>query len=152
MRRSGFTIVELLIVLSIIVIVGVTISFNLVGRRSTAELSLTTQRIAALLRQAQSRSMSQVSSTSWSVHMDNGSMPYYSLFASSTYATSSEDSRFALPTTLRFGSVAQGNTADVFFSQLSGAASGSSSINIYMINNPSTSSTISIDTSGSVSY
>lgn len=152
--RRGFTIVELLIVMGIIVLVGLGITVNLAGRKSTVELTLTTQRIAALLRQAQSRSMSQVSSTSWSIHLDNGSTPFYALYAGGTYSTGSQDSRFALPTTLRFAttSVAQGNTADVFFAQLSGGASGSTSITLYMLNNSNSSSTISIDPSGSVSY
>ncbi len=152
--RRGFSIIELLTVIAIIVILSVVMFLNLFNRRSTTDLNLTTEQLAGTLREAQSRSMGQVSSTAWSVHLDNGSSPFFALYASSTYNTSSLAGRYALPLDLRFAttSVAEGATADVFFTEISGAASGSSSITLYLLSNPNTSTTINIDSTGAVSY
>lgn len=152
--NSGFSIIELLLTLSIVAILGVVLSLNLVGRRSASELTLTAQSIAATLREAQSRAVMQASSSAWGVHFDNGSSPFYAIFSGATFSTSSQYSRTSLPVTLRFTTttIAQNNTADVNFAQLTGAASGSSSIAVYILANPQSSSSISIDPTGAISY
>jgi prepilin-type N-terminal cleavage/methylation domain-containing protein len=154
-RRAGFSLIELLTVMGIIVILGGVVLVSLTRRRNTVELNTTTQKVASLLREAQSRSVNQASSSAWGVHFDNtvATQGFYALF-SGTYSTSSRDTDYGLPTSLHLAtsSVAVGSSAEVTFAQISGLATGSTTIGLYMVNTPVNSTTITISSSGAVSY
>jgi prepilin-type N-terminal cleavage/methylation domain-containing protein len=153
-NRGGFSFVELLTVMGLIALLATITLVSLSGRRRTTEIAKTTEQMAALLREAQSRSVAQASSTGWGVHFDNrGGTPFYALFAG-TYSTSSRQSVYSLPTTLSYitSTIAAGQYAEVTFSQISGMASGSSTLGIYSISDPTSSSTINVNGAGAVSY
>lgn len=155
-KRSAFTIVELLLVVGIVVLIGLVSMPNFYKRRGTATLSAETQSIAALLREAQSRSMSQASSSAWGVHFDNtGGVPFFALFAS-PYSAASIESRYALPESLQFSTatVPAGAFIEISFSQISGAlaAQSSSSVAIAAKSAPQSTSTVSVDASGAISF
>lgn len=154
--KKGYTLVEVLVVVAIITALALVSIVNFTNRRNQSHLSATTSSIVALLREAQSRSVSQSSSTIWGVHFENSttSTPFFSLFPG-TYSSSSRISYYALPTWVGYNpfSIAPGSFAEVRFSQVSGFPSGSSSISIYLIQSGSqTSSTISISGAGAISY
>ncbi len=151
--RKGFTFIELLLVIGITAIMAGFMLFGLVGKRSSSELSTTAERIVALLREAQSRSVGQASSTTWGVRFSNGTEEFYALFGG-TYSTSSREQYYALPAAVDFAtsSVASSSSIDVTFAQLSGASTGSTTVKIYLIAQPNSSTTITIDPSGAVSY
>jgi prepilin-type N-terminal cleavage/methylation domain-containing protein len=127
MQRKGFTLIEIMIVISMIAVIGTIATLNLFGKRSTADLTSTTQDMAALLRQAQSDSLSEKQGASWGVHFDNTdpSHPFYSLFSTTnaTYASSSEVGHYTLPSDMCYvtSTVSSGGTLDIIFSQVSGA-------------------------------
>ena len=152
-RRSGYTFVELLLVIGIIAILGAVTLVNLANPTGTRDVTSTAERIAALLREAQSRSVSQASSTSWGVRFDNGASPFYALYGG-TYATSSREAYYALPATVGFSTstIAADGFIEISFAQRSGSPAGSSTVGIYSIRDPATSSTISVASSGMVSY
>src|SRR6185369_7407433 len=135
--KKGYTLAELLIVMAIVVILGVVSLASFVTRRNQSQLSTTAATMAGLLREAQSRSMAQASSTSWGVHFDNGSSPFFALFAA-PYGASSLTGRYPLPAWVGYAtsSIRSGSFAEVSFAQLSGAATGSSSITIYLLQSP----------------
>jgi type II secretory pathway pseudopilin PulG len=152
--QEGFTYVEIMIVMGLMLILGIFLLVNLNGRRRTTELTTSAQRIAALVREAQSRSVIQASSSSWGVHFDNrGATPFYALF-SGTYSTSSRENVYALPQTVGYttSTIASGRYAEMTFDQISGMPSGSSTIGIYLLASPASSSTLSVASSGAVSY
>ena len=154
--KKGYTLVEMLVVVAIVTILALVSMMNFVGRRNQAHLSATASSMAALLREAQSRSVSQSSSTIWGVHFENSTTtsPFFSLF-STAYSSSSRISYYAFPAWVGYdpSSVAPGSFAEVSFAQVSGAASGSSSISIYLIQSGTqASSTISISGAGAISY
>ena len=151
--RSGFSYIELLVVMGIIAIIGITMLVSLGSRKRTADLTTTTQRMASLLREAQSRSMGQASSSAWGVHFDNGGTPFFALF-SGTYSTSSRESYYPLPLSVSYvtSTIAANRFAEVTFAQISGLASGSTTIRIALTISPTSSSTLTIDPSGAVSY
>lgn len=155
-RRRGTTLVEMLIVMGLVTAFALIGFVNLFGKRGQNDLNSTAQSIAALLREAESRSMVQTSSTSWGVHFENSTStaPFYSLFASSTYSTSTAQGYYRLPGTVGYvaSTLASGASLEITFAQLSGLASASTSIGIYLTNNPGNSSTISVASSGAVSY
>jgi hypothetical protein len=131
----------------------------LLGRRSTADLTSTTSQIGAILREAESRSMAQTQGAAWGVHFGNptNTAPFYALFYTA-YSSSTTAAYYRLPTTVGYvaSSVPQGGSLDVLFSQITGSASVSTTINIYILNPQknllSTSSLISVASSGAISY
>lgn len=154
--RKGYTLPELLIAIGIILILGLVSLAGFVNRRNESELDATASRMAALLREAQSRSVSQDSGASWGVRFDNGESgagAYYALF-SVPYTTSSLSGQYPLPAWVKYvtSSIAAGSHAEITFSQISGLAAGSSSIAIQLTQKPQSSSTISVASSGAVSY
>jgi len=91
-RTKGFTLIELLVSSAISIIIAVVVVVNLYGwRDKSGYLDNTTKQIAALLREAQARSVSQASGMSWGVHFESntGAPPFYALFGGPVYTTSS---------------------------------------------------------------
>lgn len=153
---NGFTLVELLVVVALMVIIGSVVIANMAGRRLDADLVSTTQQAATLLREAQSDAMAQEGDVAWGVRFSNSTAtaPFYALFKGS-YATGTVVGQYRLPSTVAYRSstLASGVTLDVTFSPISGASSASTSIGFYMPNeNAAFSSTISVSSAGGVSY
>ena len=153
--RRAFTVVELLIVIAIVAVIMLISLPYLFGRRNTGDLKNTAAQIATLLRQAQSASMAQKQGMSWGVHFQNSTttMPFYALF-SSAYGASSTVGYYPLPGTVAYdtSTLAAGSSLDVIFSQVSGLASASTSIGLYLTSDPSIRSVISVASSGAVSF
>lgn len=154
--KKGYSLAETLIVTAIIVILAAVSMVSFVNRRNQSQLSSTASSMAGLLREAQSRSVAQSSSTSWGVHFENSTTtsPFFALFASQ-YASSSNYGYYALPAWVGYAtsSIGSGSYAEVKFSQISGTLIGSSSISIHLRqSNSEASSTISISGAGAVSY
>ena len=153
--RTGFTLLELVLALAIVVIFGLVLLLNLPGRRNRGELEETAQQIAALLREAQSRSVSQASSSAWGVHFENSTItaPFYALFASS-YASTSVVTFYRLPQRVQYinSTLAFGESKNITFQQLSGFAVASTTIGIVLVQDPRVSSTLRVASSGAVTY
>lgn len=154
-ERKGFSLIEILFVILFVGIISVVVIANLFGTRSRTELDSTTKQITALLREAQSRSISQDESAIWGVRLDNNTTtkPFYALFKTS-YSEANTVSRFNLYSGVRFAtsSIAEGGTLEVTFAQLSGAPSASASITIRHITDATASSTIVVSASGAISF
>lgn len=155
MRRKGFTIVELLLVIGIMMVLGVIGIMSLAGRKEEEDLSATTQRMGTLLRQAQSDAVEQESEASWGVRFANPTTttPFYALFSGS-YSTGTVVGYYPLPPTVAYvtSTLASGATLDVTFSPIIGTASVSTTIRLYMPTAATFSSTISVASSGEVTY
>lgn len=155
--RKGFTLLEIIIVLGLTIAIGAIVYANLGSRKSTTDLTTTAQQIGTLLRQAQIDSMQQESNTTWGVHFENasGTAPFYALFQTSYSTATIVGSPYRLPSTVAYttSTLASGATLNVIFSAISGTASASTSIGLYMPKqNTAFSSTIYVASSGSVSY
>ena len=153
-HRRGYTLIELTLVVGIIVIFGTVTFISLSGRRATNELQSTAQQMASLLREAQARAMNQASNTLWGVHFNNAaSGPFYALYYT-TYQTSTRVSFHRLPLSVIYvtSSLAQGASSSIAFATLSGQTLASRSIRIAAISNQTASATISVASSGAVSY
>jgi type II secretory pathway pseudopilin PulG len=159
--RKGFTLVELLVVLGMMIVLGAVVFANLSGKKNNADLTATTQEAGTLLRQAQSDAAFQENNTqandvAWGVHFANATAtkPFYALFAGS-YTASTTVGYYVLPSTVAYqtSTLAVGATLDVLFSPITGISSVSTSIGFYMPKeNTALSSTISIASSGAVNY
>lgn len=155
--NKGTTLVELLIVIAIVAVISAVGLLNLLGRNAQTDLNNTTEQMASLLREARNRSVAQASSTSWGVRFSNPTTttPFYALFFSQTYSSSTTLGYYRLPYDLAYSTatVPSGSSTDITFSQLSGQATASTSINIYATKSGiSNSSTINIASSGAISF
>ena len=157
---KGFTLIELLIGIGIIALIALGVRLNLLGGRSSADLTTATAEVATLLREAQSRSATQSQNVAWGVHFDNvaTSTPFYALFYSA-YTSATTIGRYPLPVDVQFStsSVAAGSFLEVTFAQISGIPSASTSVNLLLTAGGRTSpminsSTIFINSPGLISY
>lgn len=153
--QKGFTLIELLLTVGIIVLITGVAFLNLSPRRNAADLSNTAGQITAFLREAQNNAMAQAQGVAWGVYFSNvtSTAPFYALFSSS-YSTSTTVSYARLPATVAYATstLAVGATTSITFSQVVGTASASTTIGVYFISQSSQSSTISVASSGRVSY
>jgi type II secretory pathway pseudopilin PulG len=155
--KKGFTLLELVIVFGILLAISAVTFVSLATRKINTDLTSTTQQIATLLRQAQSDAMNQEGDVPWGVHFSNttATPPFYALFTTSYSTTTIVGNPYQLPTTVAYqtSTLGVGSTTDVIFSPISGFASASTSIGLYLPKESAAfSSTISIASSGSVSY
>lgn len=154
-RRSGFTMLEMTIVVTLIAIIGSVLVRGAFSFRGQKDMEGTMVRISSLLREMQAKSMAQASSSAWGVHFGNpvGGQPFFASFYGS-YTTSTRSGFYTLPSTLAYATstVPIGGSVDVTFNYFSGTTAASTTVNIYIKNKPQSSSTIVVSPSGAVSY
>ena len=137
--KKGFTLIEVLLTVSIVVVLSTVAVINLSGNRRKADLDSATQQVAVLLREAQSNSVSQSKGSTWGVHFDNTNpaSAFYSLFysANSTYASSVSAGQYPLPADICYAtsSVGTGSSTDIIFSSISGAPAASATITFQLM-------------------
>ena len=152
----GFTIIEVLLVLGIIVIVSTVAFISLSGRKGTSLLDGTVRQMGSLLREAQSKSVSQVNGTTWGVVFDNTttSQAFYGMFKGTSYTPTTSVSYYHLPASIYFttSTIAAGSKINIYFSQVSGAASASATIGVVLQSPSLPSSTISVNSLGAVNF
>ncbi|MBI5079520.1 type II secretion system protein [Candidatus Wolfebacteria bacterium] len=154
---KGFTVFELLIAIAILAVVSGFTILNLFGYRRYQDVNLTGQEIAAVLRNAQNRSLAQESGAPWGVHFENSTTgdDYYELFSGSSYtATSAIYSTTVLRPTVEFSTPVSGSNKNVRFAAATGFVSASEvgEIRVSLKGSPSVSSTIYVNANGRIDY
>ena len=132
---KGFSLIEMLIAIVIIVILSLVLRANLRPATNRDNLNFTTEKIVASLRDAQTRSVAKTAGAVWGVHLQNSTTsPFFSTFKGS-YSATSGLSRYPLPFGVQFvtSSIAQGGALDVTFAKLSGLPLASSSIVLKLV-------------------
>lgn len=158
--KNGFTLIELIISMGLLIIIAAVGAVNLIGYRSRLDLDNASQEIIAVLREAQNRSLSQEATSiqgsggRWGVYFENPatSTDFYDLFWGATYATGTIVSRATLPSSIQFDTPATGSSSTVVFSPVTGLLNASTTIKISAISNAAVSSTITINTNGQIQY
>lgn len=155
--HSGFSIIELLLVLGITAILSTFIFAGFLKSRQENDLQNTARQIVSVLREAQNRSVVQAMNTNWLVWFYNAtsSQPYYALRAVVT-STVTEIGHYVLPKSVAFSTstLPLNSSSSIIFGSLSGkvAIASTTSIGLYLTSNPTHSVTIVIATSGAVSF
>lgn len=147
---TGFTIIELLLVVGITAIIAVVGFLNIYGFKSESELDLTVREIVSVLRNAQDRSMSQEDSSQWGVYFENplSNSGFYVLYQG---ATTTFFSKKNLRSNIQFLNPSIGSSKDVSFNKMSGLPNSSTTIQISLKNNPLKTRTIIINANGQIS-
>lgn len=151
---KGFTLIELLIVIGIIAVVSVVAGFNLYNYKPYQDLDFTVKEIAAVLRNAQSRSMAQEAGGRFGVHFENSlsGENFYDLFQGNDYASGSRVARTSLRRNIQFIDPAAGSSKDIMFSSINGLLATSSTIKVAFKNDNSIFKIITINSNGQVQY
>lgn len=156
---KGFTLIEFLITVAILVTVAVIGGLNLFGYYSRQNLELTINEITALIRDAQNRSLTQQDGNAdsqgdqWGVHFENASQDSVKLFCcGSSYAAGTLVSVYVLRASTQFTDPGEGNSKDIVFRKITGLPFTSATIKISLVNNSSASSTITINGNGVIQY
>ncbi len=148
---KGFTVLEILIVLGISAIIG-TISFlSLANVRQSQSLESTAGSVVAVLRDAQSKSMSQEGGLEWGVRFENsmdGRDAYY-LVSGPTFTGA--QSTAVLPASVEFFDPVRGTVKDIIFSKITGKPENSATIILKLANNSSIAKNININAQGTIS-
>ncbi len=150
----GFTLIELIIVVSITALLFSMGFLKLLDYRQRQALNLTKQSIVAVLRNAQDRSISQESGVRWGVHFENPTgvaNDFYELFSGASYNPSNVVSKNNLDPEIQFNDPVAGVPKNVIFSPMTGAST-LTYINISLVSDTSVSSTIIINTNGQIQY
>ncbi len=148
---SGFTFLELMIVISIVAIIGASGVGFYFNYSKTVELNSMTSTIISDLKQSQVKAMSGVGGFKWGVRFTNSaSSDYYEIF--STPTTYSDGSRITiatnyLPNSVTFSNPTSGNSSDIIFEKITGGTTNSS----ITINSSNVSKTITISSIGNIS-
>ena len=155
--KKGFSLIELLIVVAFLVILMVSVGLS--TRRSSRDaqyLNQTSKKVASLLREAQSRAVSQSENADWGVRFEMNSSTgqgTYSLYHT-TYSTGTRREFVSIPFFLRFdtSTFVADDTLEISFSGITGYSSASTSVTIVSKNDSALFSVITIASSGLVSY
>jgi len=151
----GFTLVELILIIALMVVIVMISILALGGRKGTTELEGVTKQIVSQLREAQSKSASQVNSTTWGVRIDNAtSGAYFGAYSSSTYSTSTKAGYTRLPRNIRFvtSTLPVGSYREITFAQISGLPSTTTIISLQLTDTPNVSTTITVGQGGVIGY
>jgi prepilin-type N-terminal cleavage/methylation domain-containing protein len=147
---DGFTLLELLLVVGIIGILSTSIVLNGLGYRNRQALDLAAQQMAASIRDAQNRSVSQQDGLAWGVYFNNvSSTDSYTVFSGGSYSASENRFVTSLDSPVEFTIPSAGTTSSIVFAQVSGLPSTSTSVTI---TNGSASTTITISANGQVQF
>src|SRR3989339_1080486 len=126
--HGGFSLLELIIVMGIIVTLAAAGSGVYRNFGKNVELSSTAQVISADLRHMQSRAMTGEGGFKWGAHVVNGTQDDYYVLFSTSGTTYTDASTVAVATTtlskgITFSDPASGNSKDIIFSKISGTTS-----------------------------
>lgn len=132
-NNRGFTLIELILVIGVLSVVfgSSTIVFGNVIQRNS--LKYNGYQLVQNLREARINSVSQKNDSAWGIYFDDTSIPHgYTFFKGQSYNTrdSNLDLVFEFPEVVTINQLSLGGFDEVVFSQSSGLASNSGSIDL----------------------
>jgi prepilin-type N-terminal cleavage/methylation domain-containing protein len=124
--RRGFTLIEILVSISVVVILAAIMWMGLSSFRESYELDQSADAILALLKDARTRTLASDGATQYGVHFEETKVV---LFSGASYNPAGAIDTFQLPSSIRISSVnLAGGGRDTVFARLSGATTQSGTI------------------------
>lgn len=147
--RKGFTIVEILIAIAIMVLLVFLILTSLPKLNSSQALSKDTAGVMAVISQARSMTLSSRDGVNYGVHIGSNQI---TLFKGSTYSSSDpNNSVLALNSQVTISTYTlTGGGSDIIFDRLKGTTSEPGSITLALIDTPTQTKIITVSATGIV--
>jgi len=123
-RKSGFTMIELLVTIGIVAILS-SVSFISLGTyRKKQNIERTLDEVVAAVQSTQKRSVTQEGGYAWGMRFENNTTSHtYEIFKGSTYASSTSMSKLGLSRALQLMNPYASSTFDALFAPITGALS-----------------------------
>lgn len=104
---KGFTLIEVVISVSILALLGVVATVTFFGSQRDTDFSAVAQKVVATLREAQTRSMSGEQTSTWGVNFSTSTPTgnFFSLFHGTSYASATATTTTYIPANLRFSNI-----------------------------------------------
>lgn len=158
-KNTGFTLVELIIVIAILGILAAVAIPGFFSLRKSSDLDNNVQEFASALRLAQSKSLLSENSSQYGVYINTGVLPnQYVLFKGADYASRdvSADQVYSLPDTMEFYGVNLGAKTQIVFDRLTGTPEEQGNVSIRIKAGPGGypdyNKTVYVADSGTVSF
>ena len=150
--REAFTLIELLVVLGLIVIASVAGFISISKYKGGQDLRLTTDELAAVIRDVQKRSITQQDGKQWGIRFSNptSTAHTYEVFSGASYSTSTVEQTYFLKRDIKFTNPGDGSSIDAIFSAISGELSGDTIISLITKRGGDLVGDIIIDLSGRI--
>ncbi len=126
---AGFTLLELLMVISILAVITAIGSGYYRNYARNIEFDAAAKTMMFALKKAQAKAMAGEGTMKWGIHAVNGAEDYYEIFSTPTnYADSSKtiSETTYVSSLLAFSDPSEGNSTDIIFDKINGAASAAS--------------------------
>lgn len=152
-RKSGFTLIEFLVVIAITSVLVTVSGSSYFGLRSRVAFENQISEIAADLKWTMSRSLAQESNDQWGVRFSNpsGGAGYYEIWHGTSYASGTVVGRTDLHGSVAFSDPVTGATKDIVFLKSTGLPMSSASLVLYSTGSGATG-TIDVNSQGRVDY
>jgi len=148
-KQSGFTLIEFLIVVAVLVILASILFSSIIFFHRRSLIDATNQEIINALRLAQNKTLSSEGASSFGVHFETWR---FVLFKGDVYNPSASDNEVHdLLTGMEIAQIGLGGGSDVIFERLTGNAAQAGFIKAELIQDSTKNTLIYVDSSGTIS-
>lgn len=155
-KNSGFTLVELLTILGILIIITVTTVPAYRNFQKESDLTNSAEEIINILRVAQSKTLASEQDSQWGVYFSTTTVPnQYTLFKGVDYDSRDTffDQNYTLSSSVETNEIdLTESDSEVVFNKLIGTTSNYGSISLRLITDVSKTKTIIVESSGQIFY
>lgn len=151
-KNTGFTLIEILISIIILVIISSLGFVSLTRYRYSNELNLETEKLVNYLRQTRDKAINGEEGSAWGIRLVNNqtNLHYYSLFKGESYNNPLET--IYLSSRIQFTNPSDGNYKDIIFQRVTGWPTATTTIVLSSRINPNLTKNITINSLGQINY
>lgn len=148
MRRGGFTLLEVVIVVAILALIGATALVSFSNSRRVRDLTTSGGNVLSVLRLAQSKALASEDNSQWGVKLETGQ---FILFRGTSFASATSTKSYSLPIAIEIANInLSGGGQEVVFKKLTGTTDQSGTFDVRISGSSANTFSITIDGSGKV--
>lgn len=150
---AGFTLLELLIVIAVLIVIGVLSVNYLTSYQKDLNLDKDSNQIVNYSEQARNKSLAKEDNRAWGIHFENPAVgnDFFELYFTDTnYSGGTVSEKIYLSSGVIFSDPTTGNSTDIQFSKLSASVTTTTSVTI-VSQTTNNSRTITANTEGRIS-